>query len=196
MRTIDEEELGGLGVEWIALGHSPDRRVFSAGDRPLGAYSGSVEGRDWSETGPRHVMVIEWEGPGPPSAVRSVEVHSRLLETGEIAVDGLRDQESIASAVSEACDPDGLWRVRLVGTPETVPAPRVIEASLRPRFDHVRVEDHTALAGSRLIAERLEEETVRGELVRRLVEIRESADEDRDRRVAERAIKLGVRVFR
>ena len=195
VRTIDEGELDGLGVEWIALGHAHDRKVFSAGDRPLGAYTGSVEGRDWTETGPRHVLVIEWEGPGPPSSVRSVEVHSRILETGEVAVDGLRDQESIAAAVSEACDPDRLWRVRLVGTPETVPAPRVVEATLRPRFDHVRVEDHTTLAGSRLVAERLDEETVRGELARRLVELRESAGRGRERRVADRAIKLGVKVF-
>lgn len=193
--AFEESELSGFGMDYVALGHHHDLRLLAGGERVLGAYSGSVEGTDWSETGPRHVVVVEWAEPGDPPDVRPVEVQSRIVEEREVPVDGVVDQEEIAVAIEEACPPEWLWRIRLVGEPEVVPRPHVVEATLRPRYGHLRVEDETTLVDSHLLSERLEEETVRGEFFRRLLERREAAAEGRERTVADRAIKLGLKVF-
>lgn len=190
-----EEDLAGLGMDWVALGHYHNLRVFESGGRAVGAYPGSVEGRDWTETGPRHVLVVEWERAGEPPTVRPVEVQSRVLEARELDVSGVVGQDEIAAAIEAACDPAALWKVELTGEPETVPRPRTIESTLQPRYGHLQVDDATTLIASHVLAERAEEETVRGEFFRRLVERRDTAGEERDRAVADRAIKLGLRVF-
>lgn len=189
------EDLGGLAMDYVALGHYHNVHVFRAGERVLGAYSGSLEGRDWTETGDRHVLVVEWERPDRPPAVRPVAVHSRRVDAREVDVSGLADQEAIAAAVAAACDPTVLWRVVLTGEPEVVPQPETIEAALAPRFLHLQVRDETTLASSHRVAERCEEETVRGEFFRRLVAARERATDERARAVADRALKLGLKVL-
>lgn len=191
---FEEADLAGLGMDYVALGHYHNLRLFDDDGRVVGAYSGSIEGRDWTETGPRHVLVVEWDGPGSPPTVRPVEVQSRVLEAREVDVTGLAEQEAIAAAVEAACDPERLWRVTLVGEPEVVPDPDHVVAAL-PAHDHVRVEDGTSLVASHRLTERVEEETVRGEFFRRLVERRGTAADERERRLADRAIKIGLRIF-
>lgn len=189
-----EDDLAGFGMDYIALGHYHNTRLFESRGRVVGAYSGSVEGRDWTETGPRHVLVIEWSEPGSGPTVRRVEVQSRFLERCEVDVSGASDEEAIVAAVESSCDPERLWQVTLTGEPEVVPRPRAVESALSPRYGHVRVDDETTLIPSHVLAQRLEEETVRGEFFRRLAEKRANAA-GRDAEVVERAIKLGLRVF-
>lgn len=189
-----EADLPGFDMDWIALGHYHNLRVFEADGRALGAYSGSVEGRDWTETGPRHVLRVEWKAPGEPPRVEPVEVQSRRMEAGEVDVTGAADEATMVAAVESACDPERLWKATLTGEPEVVPRPGSIAASLAARYGHVRVEDATTLIESHVLDRRREEETVRGEFFRRLVELREGA-EGREAEVVERAVKLGLRVF-
>ncbi|MBW3660028.1 MAG: metallophosphoesterase [Gemmatimonadetes bacterium] len=189
-----ERELSGFGMDYIALGHYHNLRIFEAGGRVVGAYSGSLEGRDWTERGPRHVLVVEWDEPGAAPTVRPVEVHSRLMDVREVDVTGAADEEEMIAAVESACDAERLWKATLVGEPEVIPRPRTIEASLASRYGHLRVEDRTSMVASHVLEQRREEETVRGEFFRRLVDRRETA-EGRTAEVVDRAIKLGLRVF-
>lgn len=189
-----EEDLPGFGMDWIALGHYHNLRVFESGGRPVGAYSGSLEGRDWTETGPRHALVVEFEGPGRPPRVEPVEVHTRRTESRDVDVTGAADEAAMIDAVRAACDAEPLWKATLVGEPEVVPRPGSIASSLAPTHGHVRVEDETTLVESHVLDQRREEETVRGEFFRRLVARREGA-EGREAEVVERAVKIGLRVF-
>ncbi|HUP01684.1 MAG TPA: DNA repair exonuclease [Gemmatimonadota bacterium] len=190
-----ESELAARRMDYVALGHYHNLRIFRAGPRVVGAYSGSVLGRDWSEPGPRNVLVVEWVAAGDPPTVRPVPIGGRDVESRSVDVSGLTDPEAIAVAVSAACPPGMIWQVMLTGEPEIVIRPAAIEAALEPTHGHLRLIDETMLAASHRVTERCEEETVRGEFFRRLVAARETAAGDRDRAVAERAIKLGLRVF-
>ncbi|HUP18985.1 MAG TPA: exonuclease SbcCD subunit D [Gemmatimonadota bacterium] len=190
-----EDELAAFGMDYVALGHYHNTRVFEDGGRVIGAYSGSVEGRDWTETGPRHVLVVEWERPGMPPRVERVRVHTRALKEVEVDVTGRGDQEEIQQAIEAACAPEILWRIVLTGEPEVAPRPRQMEATLAARYGHLQVLDRTTLFSSHILAERLEEETVRGEFFRRLVESGKAAADARERAVVERAVKLGLKVF-
>lgn len=192
---FEESELTGFGMDYVALGHYHNTRIFESGGRVVGAYSGSVEGRDWTEPGPRHVLVVEWDRPGAPARVERVEVHSRALADADVDVTGAMDEAEITRAIEAACPPGPLWRVTLTGEPEVAPRPHVVEATLSPAYGHVHVRDRTTLFSSHVLAERLEEETVRGEFFRRLVASRSAAADERERTVVERAVKLGLKVF-
>lgn len=189
------EDLTRLGMDYVALGHYHNMREFRDGARLVGAYSGSLEGRDWTEPGPRHVLLIEWQRPGEPPSLRALPVQTRTLGVATVDVSGAHDQEAMAERIAAACEPGPLWRVTLTGEPEAVPQTAALEAELAARYDHVQVHDETTLVASHLVAERCEEETVRGEFFRRLVARRAAARDERERAVADRAIKLGVRVF-
>jgi exonuclease SbcD len=192
---FDEAELGELGMDYVALGHYHNLRLFKKGKRVVGAYSGSLEGRDWTETGPRHALLVTWESARHAPRVTPVPVHTRALEACEVDVTGLSDTEAILDAVREACEAGPLWRVTLIGEPEVLVRPRELEAELAGAYDHVRVRDATTVSKSHLLSERIEEETVRGEFFRRLIRVGAGARDERGRAVAERALKIGLRVF-
>lgn len=189
------DDLARLGVDYVALGHYHNLRLFRHNERVIGAYSGSIEGRNWKETGERHVVLIEWESAGSDPVVTPLPVQARMLDTAEIDVSGLPDSLAIAGAVRDACEASSIWRVILIGDPNFVPSPEAILAELEARYGYLEVQDATTLVTSQLLAERCEEETVRGEFFRRLLDARERAEDERSRVVVDRAIKLGVEVF-
>lgn len=190
-----EEDLGKLGMNYVALGHYHNRRLFHAGGRVVGAYSGSLEARDWTEPGERHVLLVEWEAAGAPPAVQAIAVQTRKVDSAAVDVSGLSEPDDLVRVVAAACPPESLWRVTLTGEPEVVPDPEAIASVLEATHGHVLVSDETTLVTSHRIRERCEEETVRGEFFRRLIGQRANAVDDRGRAVADRAIKLGLRVF-
>jgi hypothetical protein len=189
------DDLARLGIDYVALGHYHNTRLFHHGERVIGAYSGSIEGRNWKETGERHVVLIEWEGAESPPVVTPLPIQARMLETVEIDVGGLLDSPAIAAAIRDACEVSSIWRVTLTGDPDFVPSAVAIVAELEARYGYIEVQDATTLVTSQLLAERCEEETVRGEFFRRLLDARERAGDERSRAVVDRAIKLGVEVF-
>lgn len=189
------DDLARLEVDYVALGHYHNLRLFHRGERVIGAYSGSIEGRNWREIGERHVVLIEWEGGGNSPVVTPLPIQTRMLETVEIDISGLPDSPAIAAAVREACEASSIWRITLNGDPDFVPSADAIVAELEARYGYIEVHDATTLVTSQLLAERREEETVRGEFFRRLLDARERAEDERSRAVVDRAIKLGVEVF-
>jgi exonuclease SbcD len=189
------DDLARLEVDYIALGHYHNLRFFHHGERVIGAYSGSIEGRNWKEIGERHVVLIEWEGVGSSPMVIPLPIQTRMLETVEIDVSSFPDSLAIATAVRDACEASSIWRVTLNGDPDFVPSAEAIIAELEARYGYIEVQDATTLVTSQLLAERREEETVRGEFFRRLLDARERAEDERSRAVVDRAIKLGVEVF-
>jgi hypothetical protein len=193
---FDTSDLPGLGMDYVALGHYHNGRVFEAPDgRVLAAYPGSVEGRDWTETGPRLALLVEWaDGAGGPT-LRPIPVHSRTLEAAELDVSGAAAEEEVGERIRARFPPESLWRIVLVGEPEAPLRPDSIAADLEAHYGYLQVVDETTVVTSGRVAELCEERTVRGEFFRRLVTERDRATGDRERRVADRALKLGMRVL-
>lgn len=190
---FEADTLAALDVDYIALGHYHNLRWFQDEERTLAAYSGSLEGRNWKETGPRHVVLVEWSA-GRIGA-EAIEVHTRTLENTEVDISGLRDRVELVGTIERLCQPDSIWRIELSGSPDTVPDVAALTAELQPRFGWVEIDDRTTLVTSQLIERLCQEETIRGAFFRRLVEARDEATEERACLVADRAIKLGVEVF-
>jgi DNA repair exonuclease SbcCD nuclease subunit len=189
-------DLAGMGMDYVALGHYHNQRVFEAPDgRVLAAYPGSVEGRDWTETGPRKALLVEWEAGASGPSLRPIPVHSRVLESGELDVSGAASEEEVRERIRARFPRESLWRIVLVGEPEAPLRPDSIAADLEAHYGYVQVVDETTVVTSRRVAELCEERTVRGEFFRRLVAERDRATGERERRVADRALKLGMRVL-
>jgi len=127
--------------------------------------------------------------------VREIEVQSKRLESGNVDLTGVHDPDAVAPAIREVCDTDRLWQVTLGGNPEFAPDVESIASTLTAAYGYIDVRDGTSLAESHVLAERCEEETVRGEFFRRLTQVRSTAPDDREKEVAERAIKIGLGVF-
>ena len=193
---FDAADLASMGMDYVALGHYHNGRVFEASDgRVLAAYPGSVEGRDWTETGPRKALLVAWESGVPGPNVRPIPVHTRVLEAGELDVSGAASEEEVREWIRARFPRESLWRIVLVGEPEAPLRPDSIGADLDAHYGYVQVVDETTVVTSRRVAELCEERTVRGEFFRRLVAERDRATGERERRVADRALKLGMRVL-
>ena len=193
---FETADLAGMGMDYVALGHYHNGRVFEATDgRVLAAYPGSVEGRDWTETGPRLALLVEWADGARGPTLRPIAVHSRMLESGELDVSGAASDEEVRERIRARFPRESLWRIVLVGEPEVPLRPDSIAADLEAHYGYLQLVDETTVVTSRRVAELCEERTVRGEFFRRLVAERDRATQDRDRRVADRALKLGMRVL-
>lgn len=94
------EDLRAAKMDYWALGHIHVPGRIS--DNPVAVYSGSTQGLNPTEEGPRGCFVVEVDGDGPREEF--VETSSIRWRNGEIDAAGLEDLESLRTAVAGACD--------------------------------------------------------------------------------------------
>ena len=95
--TVDD--LRAAGMDYWALGHIhvPGRIA----DNPVAVYSGSTQGLNPNEEGPRGCFLVELDSAG--SREQFVETASIRWQNVEIAATGLSDLEGVRAAVSRSC---------------------------------------------------------------------------------------------
>ena len=96
--TVDD--LRAAGMDYWALGHihMPGRIA----DNPVAVYSGSTQGLNPTEEGPRGCFVVELDGDG--AREEFVETAAIRWKSAEIDGAGLTDLEGLRSAVAAVCD--------------------------------------------------------------------------------------------
>ncbi len=190
---IEPEAIACSGMHYVALGHYHAFAEHKEGG-VLAVYPGSTEGRDFGECGPRFVVIAEVSESG--AAVERRECHTRELR--EVAVDlGERAAGSdaeIAQGLLDERDERLLVRVRLAGPAEFVPDVEAVRARLEGAFFYVEVADETRLIDGALVKRLLDEKTIQGLFVTKMVGLIESG-EGRERETAERALKYGLNEF-
>lgn len=94
------EDLRAAGMDYWALGHIhlPGRIA----DNPVAVYSGSTQGLNPTEVGPRGCFVVELDGDG--AREEFVETASIRWKNAAIDGSGLFDLEGLRSAVAAVCD--------------------------------------------------------------------------------------------
>lgn len=92
-------DLTAFGADYTALGHI--HNPPPAGER--WAYCGCLEGRDFSETGPKGACVVEIEKNGTTSAVRMKRVRfsKRRYETGSLDITGCTTMADVRAATAD-----------------------------------------------------------------------------------------------
>ena len=94
------EDLRGAGMDYWALGHIHVPGRIS--DNPVAVYSGSTQGLNPTEEGPRGCFVVELDGDG--AREEFVETASIRWKNVEINAADLIDFEELRAAVTEICD--------------------------------------------------------------------------------------------
>jgi len=190
---LKPEQIAASGMHYIALGHYHQFAEYNEGG-VRAVYSGSTEGRDFGECGPRYAVIAEVGEGGV--AIDKRECHTRELR--EVAIDlgehpAASDAE-IADRVLEQRSETVLIRARLTGPADFVPSAERIADRLKSAFFHVEVVDETRLVDGDLVRRLADEPTIRGLFTRKMLERARAASGD-ERAVAELGLKAGLDEF-
>ncbi len=188
---FDAAEIAATGLDYLALGHWHSWEEHSVGDA-VAVNPGSPEVAGFGEREPGAVALVTL-GDGP-ARVERVPIGRLRAVSLEIEAGDLGGTEDLVARVSEHADPDCLLELTLTGL--APPGVLVETDTLRERLAddffalRIRDESHPALEG--LDAEAFDDRLTLGKFVELARQRIEAADDDRERRVAERALHIGV----
>lgn len=187
------EELARLPVDYIALGdHHRHRPPEAFADAPA-CYPGSFAAVDLTETGPRGVVTADLSRNEPVRVRHRPLDVTAVFDLGELDVSSFEDENALVAALVATAPPRGFPIATLTGTSAFPLDVERIESSLGERFGQARLRDASRYYSHRRLDELAAEDTVAGHLVRLARARVEGATEPRERRVADRALRIALR---
>jgi len=191
---LTRSEIGGCGLQYLALGHFHNFAEVREGGC-VAVYPGTLEGRKFGENGPRYLVVatlgreavsIE-RTPWNARTVTEAVVDFQLAE--------IREERQLEERVAAFAGDREIVRVRLTGPSEFVFDAERLLTRLQPKFFHLELDDRTYLVNARLLERYREEATVRGVFVRRMLERIEQAGTPDAKETATLALRVGLAEF-
>ena len=195
---LSRDELGALGVDYIALGDyhrfRPPSEFASDGCVPA-CYSGSFAALDHTETGPRGVVLAEVT-PGSAPVVRLTPSGVPPLQAlPDLDVSTCSDDLEVVELVAGLVEASSLPVVTLCGQTEFAVDPERVEAGLAARFPFARVRDRTRHYDSRRLAELATRDDVVGHLARLGLDRIRAASDEVEMGLRERALRKALRAM-
>lgn len=187
------KELEISGFDYVALGHHHNFREYRLG-KTTAVYPGTLEGLKFGEEGDRYLVIAEI-GDDNVSIEKIKHNHRTLSQIQiDLATSAMGSIEGLVSAIEKRSDPNAIVKVSLTGPADFLLSIQEIEPRLGESFFHIEIADETSVVGGGLIRSIMNEDTVRGIFVRKMLErIETSCDEERA--TAELALRLGVEQF-
>jgi len=193
---IQPSEIANSGMDYIALGH-----WHSFGDYSQGSvrayYSGSPEMIDMDQAGAGYIAIVELDDSGV--RVSRERVGTRRLVELSVDLEGRTGNPEVKEVIfgQQPPDPDLVLAVTLTGLSEiesTLDVDRLRE-ELMECFFFVRIvnKSHPKLAD--ISVEDYPPNTILGKFVRLMRERIEESGNEKERRIAERALQLGVHLL-
>jgi DNA repair protein SbcD/Mre11 len=186
---LSSADLATTGLDYIALGHLHRARTLNEGQPGLAAYPGSPEPLHVAELGERSVTLITFSG-GPP-VVSTIPCGRRTARKETIDSTGLSSDE-IANRIAGLANEELILTAELTGAPQDIPDTETLATRLKHHFCFLTVTDRTSVVDSGYVRRIEHEHTIRGEFVRQLRAQISAAETDRDRRIAELALQVGL----
>ncbi len=195
---FDVNDAAADGLAYLALGHFHALTKLEAENGTMAYYAGAPEGQSFRETGLHHYLEVEILGADvhvtPVPASRTVyAVHT-------LACDDFVSTQDLIEAIRETAEDENLphaTRITLTGlcVPNIVDALGAVHDVLAPDFEHLALLDRTDPLED--YEEIVRDETSLASFVRTLNDqIADTAHEDVQRHLLERARELGVAAFR
>jgi DNA repair exonuclease SbcCD nuclease subunit len=194
---FEEADLDRCGFHYLALGDHHRTRVVTRG-AVTAAYPGSPEGLslDPAEAGPRHMLLVELTEPGRPPEVTPIPVNLREIHLEEIPLDDLQHEsagdlaEAVRRRLLAAAGPERLARFDLTGVIHHPLGsdPSALGDGVADRYFMLQLRDRTRTMPETAVASN----TIRGAFERRLRARLETAADDAERELAERALAIGL----
>lgn len=192
---LSSRELQKLNLDYIALGHlhTPSERKLGSGKV---AYCGRIEGSSFRDPGGAPLLEVEVTPSGP--VLHRTKVLGRTIETVEVGVGTCMNEDEVDQRLQRIFgdhDEDRIVRARLVGSPGFVVLPEVLQTRWKDRFYHFEVEGPGTPLSDSDLEELATEPTVRGRFVRIALEKIETMQTERERQVAQLALREGLTAF-
>ncbi|MEZ4650388.1 MAG: DNA repair exonuclease [Candidatus Eisenbacteria bacterium] len=193
---ISSQSLERRGLDYVALGH-----LHSASERALGkkgqaVYPGRIEGAGFRDPGGAPLLEVEFTKQGP--ILHREPIASRAIETHELPLSAFATPQELDTRIERISEgrEDSIVRLALRGVPGFTLDPDALRARWSDRFYHLEVslpgEDDGQMPQLDVLRD---EPTVRGRFVRIALERIEQLDNERERRVAEMALREGLAAF-
>jgi len=188
---FDAGEIAATGLDYLALGHWHSWEEHSAGG-VMAINPGSPEVAGFGDRERGAVALVRF-GDGP---VRVERLPVGRLRALSLAVDAgdLGSTEDLVARVEEHADPDCLLEMTLTGLapPGVLLDTETLHERLADAFFALRVRDQSHPALGDLDAQAFDDRLTPGRFVELARARIEAAADDRERRVAERALQIGV----
>lgn len=180
---LNGENLGKTGMDYIALGHYHNfwEKDFN-GVKVV--YPGTLEGKKWSETGTRYLVVVDFSS-GKPSLEHKPWNHQTIQRaTLDLTNQAVTSDEMLAHLIRDKYgDENRILRLSVTGAIDFVPDWESVTAQARSPFYHLELLDRTSLLDSDRVKEITKEKTVRGLFVRKIMAQMEGADASLQKRL-------------
>jgi exonuclease SbcD len=180
------QELGDLGVHYVALGHVHKARTIPI-PGGLAVFPGLIEGSGFDDPG-RGELVIVTLGGGTPE-LETVPVDTRAIRTVEIDLGSIEDGAALRSAVQNLADPGLILRIRLTGIAGFEPPTALLAGELGDRFHHLELVEEFTRIGAAEVEAAAGDETVLGLVLRALKAKEAGAESERERAMLRLAVR-------
>jgi len=165
--TLRVEDLKSRTLDFYALGHNHNFKLYKYMDTIVGAYPGSPEGSGSDETGDRYVLSLTVEDNELTQikrlTVNTIRIASKTVDCAET------DCDSLFSILSTMQDPKCCAIITLTGRrPYLIPEDRL--SGMREKFYDIVIMDESHLSLQSLADEYAGEKSLRGDYFRRIAD--------------------------
>jgi len=193
---VNEGIVRDFGADYTALAHIHNPVEPKRAGNAVWAFCGCLEGRDFTEIGPKGALLVEIEKEAsvPQINVHRLRFSRRRYERAEVSVDGAVSRDEILSRINAYIDEKGYGEETLLSLTlrGSVPASLIINTSDIARevtgLFFFELSDGTVAAES--AEELMADGTVKGEFYREIAPLFEDGPESA--KLAERALKYGL----
>lgn len=192
------EELVQIEADYIALGDYHRFRPpagFDTSGRAPACYAGSFAALDLTETGPRGYVIADLVANQAPVVRHRPSDVATVEDLGDFDVGTYEGEVEVVDALVERVPAETIPLVRLTGTTTFPLDADVVCVELMERYGHAQVTDDSSYYTSERIEELARQDTVVGRVVRLGRQRGEQAEDNTQRQVADRALRLVLRAL-
>lgn len=181
-------DLKELRLDYVALGHYHQPQILNVEGQTIASYSGSPEGKTFSELGERVINVVTIKEPFSNPEIAQIPIQTKKLVELNLDVGECGSEEVITQRLAKDGGPDVLARIILNGVAEFPIETSKLVHSLSTSFSYLEVRNETTLIESTWVDKLKGELTIRGAFVRRAIHALESAKTIEERSLIRRAM--------
>lgn len=192
---LSRQALERAGYDYVALGH-----IHKPGDCPLGrgmaVYPGSLAAKGWSDPGSGQITVASL-GAGGVKLERVALKHPGLRPCRTLTADvgQYATEEGLVKSLKAQLQGGDIAYISLTGIASFPIDSEVIKSALADACYYLEVWDQTESYSPQMLDVWAKELTLRGYFVRRMKERLAAAKDERERRIAARALVCGLRAL-
>ena len=186
---LTSSKLSTANYDYIAMGHY---HQFS--EKKIGAaktvYPGAVEFKSFSDAGTGHFTVFEWDGS--KISIEKIPASIRAHETVTVDVSLLSSFDQLTSQCLTNADPDKMLNLTLCGTPRFHFNQQQLLEKLQSSFFHVELSNTVQYFSDHFLETVIREPTVRGMYVKRMRQLMEETQDEREKKVMYQSLLQGL----